>query len=225
MVIVNHDYNGRPRRLLVTANRNGFYYVLDRVNGTFLHAQAYVKQTWAREIDDRGRPVELPDAQPKREGVRVYPSTTGGTNWWSPSYSPKTDLFYVAAIERSSMYFSDDAIYHPGTLFEGGTVRGETDPKEVYSSIRALDVVSGRLKWEYRMSSLSRAGLLSSAGTIVFGGSSDGRFFALDAYTGKELWSINPGGLIVAGPIAFESRGRERIAIAAGGGVFVFGAL
>ena len=223
MVLVNHAYEGKPRRLLVTANRNGFYYVLDRASGAFLHAQPYVKQTWAREIDDKGRPVELPDTQPKREGVRVYPSTTGGTNWWSPSWSPVTDLFYVAAVERASMYFTDDAIYQPGTLFEGGTVRAETNPKEVYSSIRALDVVSGKLRWEYRMNGLSHAGMLSTAGGIVFGGSGDGRFFALDAYRGKELWSINLGGLISAAPIAFESQGRERIAIAAGGGVFVFG--
>jgi alcohol dehydrogenase (cytochrome c) len=126
-------------------------------------------------------------------------------------------------VERSSLFFSDDATYQPGALFEGGTVRGDTDPKQVYGAVRALDAISGSLKWEYRMNTIRHAGLLSTAGGLVVGADGGVRMFALDARTGKELWKINLGGNIMAGPIAFEAGGRERIAIAAGGGLFVFG--
>ena len=193
MVLLDHDYQGRRRKLLVTANRNGFYYVLDRTTGEFLHAQAYIKQTWAKEIDAHGRPVTLPGTDPTLEGNRVYPSATGGTNWWSPAYSPITDLFYVSATERPGLFYKDEPDYKPGTLYEGGTIRGESDPKQVYGAIRALDPLTGKPKWEWRMDTYGRSGLLSTAGNIVIGGTGDGRLFALDAVKGQELWKLNLG--------------------------------
>jgi alcohol dehydrogenase (cytochrome c) len=222
-VLVDHEYQGQPRKLLVTANRNGFYYVLDRKTGEFLHAQAFVKQTWAKTIDAHGRPVLLPGKDPTPEGNLVYPSATGGANWWSPSYSPLTGLFYVAALERPGVYYIDDADYKPGTLYEGGTVRGENDPKVAYSAIRALEVLTGRLKWEYRMGSISRAGVLTTAGNVLVGGSGDGRLFVLDAANGRELWKLNVGGNVIAGPITYQAGGQQRVAIATGSSLMVFG--
>jgi alcohol dehydrogenase (cytochrome c) len=220
MVLTDRDYQGRTRKLLVTANRNGFYYVLDRVTGEFLHAQPFVKQTWAKEIGRDGRPVVLPGKDPTPEGNEVWPSTTGGTNWWSPSYSPLTAMLYVPVLERSSFYYSGEAVYRPGMLYEGGTGRG--NPEGVAGFIRALDVLTGEKRWEYKLESVPRSGVLATAGGVVIGAGVNGKILALDAGTGRELWTLNLGGAIVAGPISYLSKGRQHLAIAAGSGIFVF---
>ena len=124
MTLVDREFGGRARKLLITANRNGFYYVLDRATGEFLHAKAFVKQTWAKEIDAYGRPVRMPDTKPTAKGTRVYPMVSGGTNWMSPSYSQETGLFYVPVREGSSLYFQGEALYRPGARYQGGFFDG-----------------------------------------------------------------------------------------------------
>lgn len=222
MVLVDRAFQGRGRALLITANRNGFYYVLDRVTGEFLHASEFVKQTWAERIDENGRPVRAHGKFPTEKGNKVFPMVAGGTNWMSPTYSPRTGLFYVTAREGSSIYFKGEAVYKPGTRFWGGHFRNQDQDEDWKGAIRALDPVTGALVWEHRMFKPAWAGLVSTAGGLVFGGSEEGYLKALDAETGEQLWYINLGGRIVASPMTYESKGRQQVAVAAGNGLFIF---
>ncbi len=133
---------GRTRTLVATANRNGFYYLLDRASGEFLLAQQYAKQTWAKGIDQRGRPILIPGMEPSEHGTLVYPSLQGSTNWASPSYSPQTGMLYVPVREMGSVYFKSDVEYRPGTYFTGGSEKRLED--EAWGSVRALDVEHGQ---------------------------------------------------------------------------------
>jgi alcohol dehydrogenase (cytochrome c) len=224
MVLIDREFEGRKRKLLVTANRNGFYYVLDRETGEFLMARSYVKQTWAEKIDENGRPVRVPGKFPTEEGIVVAPSVAGGTNWMSPTYSPRTGLFYVTAREGSSMYQKDLVEYSPGASFWGGHFENQSqDPNNWWGAVRALDPLTGEKVWENRFFQPSWAGLLSTNGGLLFVGSREGHFKALDDETGKELWRLNLGGQVRANPISFEVNGSQRVAIAAGSGLFVFG--
>jgi alcohol dehydrogenase (cytochrome c) len=222
MVLADREFNGRMRKLLLCANRNGFYYVLDRATGEFLNGKAFVKQTWADGLDGKGRPIVRPGTDPTPDGNRVYPMVAGGTNWMSPAYNPDTGLMYVPTREGSSMYFIGEAEYRPGTRFQGSFFRNEDVDYDWYGAVRALDAVTGELRWEHKLFLPPWAGLLSTAGGILFAGTDDGYFKALDARTGRELWHKNLGGKIIAAPIAYQSGGRQRIAIAAGSGLFVF---
>jgi alcohol dehydrogenase (cytochrome c) len=220
-VLVDTMFRGQQRKLVLHANRNGFFYVLDRRNGEFLLAKPYVKQTWAKEMDDRGRPIRLPNTFPNIEGVAVWPGVTGGMNWYSPSYSPITGLLYVAAQEEGNIYFKTEADYKPGSWFAGGG--GKSIPAEPgYGAIRAIAPENGAIKWEYRLVSPPWAGLLSTAGNLVFGGTTEGNFFALDARTGKHLWYFYTGGFIVSNPISYLSNGKQQVAIAAGDTLIAF---
>ena len=221
-VLVDAEVQGRKRQLVTTANRNGYYYVLDRVTGEFLSGVPFVKQTWSSGLDAKGRPQVLPNTEPSEEGALVWPSQHGGVNWYSPSYSPATGLFYVAAREMKSRYFKGEAEYKPGKDFRGG---GEQrfSGESASGAVRALAVGTGALQWEYPLHSPPWAGLLSTAGGLVFGGSEEGNFFALDAATGTALWEFQTGAAIKANPMAFQAEGGERIAIATGNVLMVFG--
>jgi alcohol dehydrogenase (cytochrome c) len=221
-VLLDADFQGRRRKLVVTANRNAFYYVLDRETGEFLHGAPYSKQTWARGLDSKGRPIVLPNTEPTVEGTLVWPSLQGATNWFSPAYSPVTQLFYVSVREMGSYYFKGEAEYKPGQYFTGGGERALSGDKAA-GSVRALDALSGKLKWEFRLQSPPWSGLLATAGGLVFGSAPEGNFFALDAVTGKPLWDFQTGGNITANPISFLIDNRQHVAIAAGQALFVFG--
>jgi alcohol dehydrogenase (cytochrome c) len=220
-VLVDAEIDGRPRPLVVTANRNGFFYGLDRRTGEFLFGVPYARQTWARGLDASGRPVLIPGMEPSEKGTLVYPSLQGSTNWASPAYSPKLQMFYVPVREMGSYYYKADVEYRAGTYFTGGNERvlGE----EAWGAVRALDVVTGKKMWDFRLPSPSWAGVLATAGELVFSGSNEGNFFALDARTGKPLWQFQTGGPIRSGPVSFMADDRQMIAVAGGHVVFVFG--
>jgi alcohol dehydrogenase (cytochrome c) len=220
-VLLTANVRGKERKVVAMANRNAFYYLLDRETGEFLQATPYSKQTWAKGLDDRGRPIELPNTAPSTEGTLVYPSLQGATNWFSPSYSPLTRTFYVAVKAMGAYYFKTEAEYKPGNWFGGGGEKPLKD--ESYGLIRALDVDTGKLKWEFRLQSPPWAGVLSTAGGLVFGGSNEGNFYALDALTGKPLWDFQTGAGIEANPVSFLIDGKQHVAIAAGRALFVFG--
>ena len=222
MVLIDREFQGRARELLITANRNGFYYVLDRRSGEFLHASPFVKQTWAERIDKNGRPIRVPGKEPTEEGNLVYPTVAGGTNWMSPTYSPLTGLYYVTAREGSSVYFKGEVEYKPGTRFWGGHFRDQVRDRDWKGAVRALDPLTGKLVWEHEMFSPAWAGLVSTAGGLVFVGTEEGYFKALDAKTGEQLWYVNLGGRIAASPMTYLSKGRQHVAIASGSGLFVF---
>ena len=221
-VLVDAEFRGRERKLMLWGNRNGFYYVLDRETGEYLHSRAFVRQTWAEGIDAKGRPIVKPNSDPTPEGNLVYPGVQGGTNWYSPSYSPKSGLFYLSVwADYASIYLTGESIYSPGEHYVGSSP--ERLPGERGRGvIRALDPWTGALKWEYKLHKVPMTGLLSTAGRVVFGGSDEGYFYALDSDSGKELWRINTGGQIRAGPITYLSEGKQLVSIASGSAIFTF---
>ena len=220
-VLLDAEFGGEPRKLLLFPNRNGFYYVLDRVTGEFLVGKQFARQTWAFGLDENGRPIENPASVPSREGALVYPDDDGAANWYSPTYSPQTNLIYQNVREKGATYYLADATYEPGKIYMGAsrrTVTGE-DPK---GFLRALDPLRGDLVWEIEVHSPPWAGLMSTAGGLVFSGTMEGDFFAADAQTGDVLWRFQTGGPIYANPISYLSEGRQFITIAAGSALFNF---
>jgi alcohol dehydrogenase (cytochrome c) len=221
-VLIDGVVRGRPRKLIVNANRNAFYYVLDRETGEFISGTPYVKQTWAKGLDDRGRPQVIAGSEPTEGGSLVWPSLNGATVWFSPAFNPATGLYYVAAREKASIYFKREAEFKPGTFFAGGGEK-DLDPNEEWGAIRALDAITGRQRWEFKLVSPPWAGVMSTAGGLVFAAANEGNFFALNAATGKPLWDFQTGGPIAANPISFTIDGKQHVAIAAGRVLYVFG--
>jgi alcohol dehydrogenase (cytochrome c) len=219
-VLVDLEIDGRPRKVLATANRNGFYYLLDRETGEFLHGVAYAKQTWAAGLDAKGRPIVLPDTEPTEEGNLVYPSLQGSTNWPSPSYSPQTGLFYVPVREMGSYYYKTDVEYEEGRPFTGGGERRLAD--EAWGAVRALDVRTGAVVWDFRLPTPSWSGVVSTAGGLVFSGSNEGNFYALDAKTGAALWQFQTGAQVRSNPATFLVDGRQHVMVSAGRAMFMF---
>ncbi len=221
-ILFDGEVGGRKRKLLANANRNAFYYLLDRETGEFLSGKPYARQTWAKGLNDQGKPIVIPNMEPSEKGTLVYPNLNGATIWFSPSYSPQTGLVYVPVRELGAIYFKRPAVYKPGTFFAGG---GENSlpADDAYGAIRALDAKTGAMRWEFRQSSPPWAGVLSTAGGIVFSGTTEGNAFALDARTGKPLWEFQCGGGIGSNPISFTIDGRQMLAITADRVLYVFG--
>ena len=221
-VLVDAMWEGQPRKLMYWANRNAFFYVLDRETGEFLSAFEYAEQTWAERIDAQGRPVRVPGMEPSREGRFVAPEVGGASNWWSPSYSPETALFYTMAYDGGAIYYSADAEYEPGKLFVGGSYTRAKPVDEYHSAIRAIDPTTGARRWEFPVPSKSMAGVMATAGGLVFAGTVRGNFLALDAETGANLWRRPLGGEIIAAPVTYLSNSRQQVTIAAGHAIFTF---
>ena len=221
-ILADTTFGGEERKLMLFPNRNAFFYVLDRETGEFLLGTPYARQTWAEGLDENGRPILVPGMEPSPEGTVVSPAITGGSNWWSPTYSPRTGLVYVMAYDAATRYFIRPVEYREGQSYRAGG--GESpEPLENYvRAVRALEPRTGGLRWEFPVDPRTTSGLLSTAGDLVFGGTADGFFFALDARTGEELWHKNIGGRVHAAPMAFAVDGRQHVAIAAGNAIFAF---
>jgi alcohol dehydrogenase (cytochrome c) len=221
-VLIDTEIAGTPRQLLVQANRNAFFYVLDRTNGQFLAGQAFGKQTWAKGLDAKGRPIELPNTRPTVEGVLVYPGLEGIVNWPSPSYSPQTKLFYVQAKEdQGQTFYKLKPNEEPGENYEGGGTRNVLGA-EPYGAIKAIEPTTGKVVWEFRETTSSNCGVLTTATGVLFSGTREGQFYALDAKSGAPLWRFTTGGQIHGGPVSFLVDGKQHVAVAAGQGLFVF---
>jgi alcohol dehydrogenase (cytochrome c) len=235
-VLVDRPWNGAMRKLLLLANRNGFFYVLDRATGKFLSGKPFVKVNWASGLDDSGRPLPTPPSA----GATVYPGVQGGTNWYSPSYSPRTGLFYVPAwIGYGSLFSSEDVEYRAGQGFVGGYHRPpipnspnpslRTFPINTWTeaaghgAVLALDVGTGEKRWEFKMHDVTDSGVLTTASDLLFTGGREGYFQALDARTGELLWKSSVGGAVSAAPITYRLDGKQYVAIAAGHALFVYG--
>ncbi|MFN0120079.1 MAG: pyrroloquinoline quinone-dependent dehydrogenase [Blastocatellia bacterium] len=220
-ILIEGAIDGRQRKLVITANRNGFYYTLDRETGQFLRGAAFVKQTWAKGLDEKGRPVLLPGKEPSAEGTLLYPGIGGGTNWQSPAWNPQTRLFYVMTEDgRSHVYYKRPEDYHSGELFEGGGFR--TQPgDEPPGAIKAIEPETGKIRWEYKTHSYSMAGVMSTAGGLVFG-AAEGHFLALDAVSGKPLWNFQTGGRILANPVSWQLDGKQYVGISSALSFIVF---
>ena len=221
-VLVDAVFRAKSRKLVLFANRNAFYYILDRLTGEFLLAKQFARQTWARGIDTRGRPIPNPATVPSIEGAVVYPDDDGAANWHSPSYSPQTRLFYQNTRESGAIFYRTEAPYEPGKVFMGAS-RRRIPGEEGWGALRALESLTGEKRWEFKLHTPPWSGILSTAGRLVFSGTMEGDFFALDADTGKLLWRFQTGGPIWAAPISYLSEGKQYVAIAAGSSLVVFG--
>jgi alcohol dehydrogenase (cytochrome c) len=226
-VLADMDWQGKPRKVMLWANRNGMAYVLDRTSGQFLKGFPFVKVNWVDGFDEKGRPIPVPGIAPTKEGTLVYPGNQGGTNWYSPSYSPRTGLFYVPAWENTSTtYIKGDTPpeFKPGAGFTGLFPRPGLATDDVHSSIQAIDPKTGTKRWTYRINAPSiEAGVLTTASDMLFSGARDGSFFALDARTGRLLWQTNLGPSVSAGPITYAVNGKQYVSIMAGSSMFTFG--
>jgi len=221
-VLVDGEWQGQPRKLVYWAHRNGFYYVLDRETGKFLFGKPFATQTWAKGLDSNGRPIRLPNIDPSPTGTYLWPGVQGATNWYSPSYNPLARLFYLAVWENRSVYRKGEQEYTPGNRYIGSVPLIDLPDEPGYGAIRALNPKTGERVWEYKLHTKPWAGVLSTAGKLVFGGSDEGYFFALDADAGKEVWRQNIGGIIRSNPVTYLSHGKQIVAIAAGSAIFAF---
>ncbi|MEZ5351288.1 MAG: PQQ-dependent dehydrogenase, methanol/ethanol family [Bryobacteraceae bacterium] len=225
-ILVDAPFQGQKRKLLVQANRNGFYYVLDRVTGKFLHGTPFVKKlNWATGLDENGRPMRVPGVVPSFQGTKTCPATSGATNWMSPAYNPDTGWFYVTAQEGCGINTKSRDTFRPGgySYMATGYIESPADPWQIY--VRALDLTTGKMQWEYQQISSKRygAGVMSTAGGLIFAGDDQGFLTALDAKSGKALWHFNTGQQIKSQPISYAVNGKQFIAIAAGSNVVAFG--
>ena len=220
-VLADVVLQGQPLKLMYFANRNGFFYILDRTTGKFLHAEAFAKQTWAAGFDPEGVPIQTAEGHPTVEGAVVSPNSQGATNWWSPSYDQASNTFYVPAMEGSDVYKKGVPI----TGDYGGYLASRATFRPTWTAVRALDAATGRLRWEYRFPprqpSIVMGGLLSTDGGLVFGGD-DSHLVALDSSQGEELWRFNAGTKVMAAPITYLVDGRQYVTLTAGMTVLTF---
>ena len=240
-VLADIERNNVQLKAMLWANRNGFYYVLDRVTGRFLTGRAFVKVNWAEGLDDSGRPIETP--QPP--GSPTFPAVQGATSWYSPSYSPRTELFYIPTMEgRASVFHPLPEEYIPGvqgrTFLGGYPTTVEPVPAAATPPIRqrgpinnwteaagtgavlAVDALTGEERWRFEMTDIIRSGILTTGSDLLFTGARSGYFQVLHARTGKLLWKVNLGGQIVNGPMTYEAAGQQHVAIIAGHSLSVF---
>ncbi len=222
-ILADINYQGSQRKVMMWANRNAFYYTIDRETGRFLVGKPYAAQTWAQGLDVNGRPIRVPGMEPTYEGVLVSPPIVGGTNWYSPGFSQDTGYFYVTAFDGEQEFFKRDEDYEEGQRYTGGGGRYTQPMDAFHSSIRAIDPATAEIVWEFPIQPRSSAGITTTAGGLVFTGSADGFFFALNARTGEELWHMSLGARVHAAPMTFAVDGKQYVTIASGNVVYTFG--
>ena len=222
-ILADIQYQGSERKVMMWANRNAFFYTIDRETGEFLEGKPFATQTWAQGLDVNGRPIRVPGMAPTYEGIMVSPPIVGATNWYSPAYSKQTGLFYVTSFDGEQEFFKRDEEYEEGERYTGGGGRYNQPMDAFHSSIRAIDPASAEIEWEFPIQPRSSAGISTTAGGLVFTGSADGYFFALDAASGEELWHISLGARVHAAPMTYEVAGKQYVTIASGNVVYTFG--
>jgi alcohol dehydrogenase (cytochrome c) len=238
-VLVDMQWQGQPRKLMLWANRNGFFYVLDRATGEFLQGTPFVKVNWASGLDAKGRPIQTP--QPP--GAPTWPGNQGGTNWYSPSFSPRTELFYLSAwVDYASYFRREEQEFELGRNYAGGGHRVVTPVPDspgvaigrrtpinnwtdavAHGEVIALDPRTGQQRWSFRQFDVTDSGIMTTATDLLFTGGREGYFHALDARTGELLWKASLGGQIVNAPVSFEIDGKQHIATISGNNLVVFG--
>jgi len=227
-VLIDADWQGRPRKLLLHGNRNGFLYVFDRTDGKLLLAKPFVRNlTWAKGIGPDGRPILNPNQEPTPDGTRVCPSQDGATNWFSPSYNPATGLYYMQTFEKCSIYTKrEPGEWQSGRTYLGGTQRVAPDgkPERV---LKAVDIRTGEVVWELPQSGPANSWggtIATSTGLVIFG-EEGGALMAVDAVKGKPLWSFQTNESWHASPMTYMFDGKQYIAVAAGSNIISFAIL
>ncbi|MGC1582341.1 MAG: PQQ-binding-like beta-propeller repeat protein [Candidatus Acidiferrales bacterium] len=227
-VLADIKWHGETTPALFLANRNAFFYGLDRRNGKFLFATPYARQSWASGFTPDGDPIVLSTSHPTRGGSVVSPASNGATNWWAPSFDPTRNLMFIPCADTTDTYFNtDETEYHEGRTFLGsGYQRAHTQPTTL--ALRAIDVTTGQMRWDSTLETGGAevpgemGGVLSTEGDLVFAGF-DNEFHAFDADTGASLWKMPLGGIVHAAPISYMIAGHQYIAVFAGRTLFVFG--
>jgi len=237
-VLVDMQWRGAARKLMLWANRNGFFYVLDRATGEFLQGTPFVKVNWASGLDAAGRPIQTP--QPP--GAPTWPGNQGGTNWYSPSFSPRTELFYLSAwVDYASYFRREHQEFEVGRNYAGGGHRVVTPVPDspgvaigrrtpinnwtdavAHGEVIALDPRTGQQRWTFKQYDVTDSGIMTTATDLLFTGGREGYFHALDARTGELLWKVSLGGQIVNAPISFEIDGKQYIATISGNNLVAF---
>jgi alcohol dehydrogenase (cytochrome c) len=224
-VLVDTMWKGQARKLLLHANRNGFFYVLDRTNGKLLLAKPFItKLTWAKEIDASGRPVLNPDQEPTEQGNTICPSLQGGTNWFSTSFNPATRLYYVQTLEKCTAFTKRAMEWKAGTGFFGGSF-GDAPGDTPQKILRAINIETGAVQWQLPQTGPgdSWGGTLSTASGLVFFCEDSGSLMAADAVSGKPLWQFPANQIWKASPMTYMFDGRQYVAVASGSNVIAFG--
>ncbi len=225
-VLADTNWQGRPRKLLLEANRNGFFYVLDRATGQLLLAKPFLKKlNWAEGIGQDGKPIlkALPEAP--GGGTYVCPGFQGGTNWFSASFNPLTGFYYIQALERCNVFNKTKMEWQAGRSYMGGSARpapGETFQK----SLRAIDIQTGAIAWDVPQvtgATTASAGVLSTASGLVFFGENSGAFMSVDAKDGATLWQFPTNQVWKASPMTYVFDNKQYIAIASGANILAFG--
>ena len=233
-VLADMQWQGSQRKVMLWANRNGLFYVLDRTTGQFLMGKPFVEVNWMNGFDEKGRPMRVSGKTPTAEGTLITPGNQGGTNWYSPSFSAHTGLFYIPSwVNYTTLYVKQSAEYVEGGKYAGGapvspvpmirnSVVNLKTEADGYGAVRAIDPKTGDLKWEFKMSDFTDSGILTTDSDLLFTGDRDGYFFGLDARNGNLLWKASVGGAVTSSPISFSVNGRQYVAISAGSVLFCY---
>lgn len=209
-VLFDGAFHGKRRRLLAQGNRNGYFFVLDRATGEHLLTKPFIHTNWASGVDEKGRPVPRRDLEPVPQGTLVSPAGFGATNWMSPSFDPDTSLFYISARKSWGIFYRQSSGTPHGYAGIWYNVRND-------SEMEAVDYRSGEVKWRHDLGpGQAEAGVLTTAGKVLFTGDTAGNAMALDAVTGKTLWHVPVGDKIIASPMTYQLDGRQYVLTAAG---------
>jgi alcohol dehydrogenase (cytochrome c) len=226
-LLADITWQGKPRKVMLWANRNGVMYVLDRVTGEFLKGKPFVKTNWLDGFDAKGRPNRVKFPTP--EGTLIHPHVHGGINWAPPAYSPRTGLYYVASWENSGIVAVKGQFPRGSGPNTRQTAMGQTtlvpfynNESETYGVVRGYDPQTLEPKWEHRMTDITWGGVLATASDLVFSGGREGYFLALDGRSGSLLWRASVGGQVNAGPMSFAVNGKQYVAVAAGNALFAY---
>jgi len=219
-VLADITIQGARRKVVMVANRNGFFYTLDRATGELLLAKPFARTTWAKAVGSNGRPILLPDNEPTEQGTFICPDMDGATNWMSPAFNPEAGWMYVTTREECATYYSWAEDYKEGHSYWGGNTTRKRGSG--YGALRAIDPATGDVKWEFKYPSPSMAGNLSTASGLIFTGDMEGNFMAFDARTGKNLWHMQTGSPIYAAPATFTVNERQYVVIPSGTTLIAF---
>jgi alcohol dehydrogenase (cytochrome c) len=208
---------GKKKKLLAQASRNGWFFVVDRTTGKNVLTKPFARQNWTLGIDENGTPIPNPEKMAKPNGVLVAPNQAGAANWYPPSFSPATGLFYVPAYDAYSVYY----IYDNNLKPEGwaGNDRGGSST----ASLRAIDYKTGKIRWNHEWPSAGgRSGILTTAGNLLFTGDTTANLVAFNAATGAIIWHAGLEGIVTNGPITYELDGLQYVVAAAGDTLYSF---
>ena len=215
-VLVDADFHGQPRKLLLQASRNGYFFVLDRTDGKALLSTPFEEINWSLGVDAKGQPIGNPKKYPNTSGTLVAPDALGATNWMSPSFNPNTGLLYVDTHRSYSLYYDLSNGKPEGFAGRDLSVWSQ-------SFLSAIDIQTGKILWKHDLGTGGDwAGVLSTAGGLVFTADTRGNILALDAKTGTTLWHTYGGGAVQSAPITYELDGRQYLLVGSQGVLYSF---